>query len=148
MKIGIASDHRGYVLKKEIIKELKNEYEIIDFGTDSEERVDYPDYAFKLGKAIQNKDIDLGIAICGTGIGISIALNKVKGVLCAKISNKEEAKLAKEHNHANDIAFSGSTKIEEAKEMILTFLNSKPNNEQAHLDRINKILNYEEENEL
>lgn len=148
MKIGIASDHRGYVLKKEIIKELKNEYEIIDFGTDSEERVDYPDYAFKLGKAIQNKDIDLGIAICGTGIGISIALNKVKGVLCAKISNKEEAKLAKEHNHANAIAFSGSTKIEEAKEMILTFLNSKPNNEQAHLDRINKILKYEEENEL
>lgn len=148
MKIGIASDHRGYVLKKEIIKELKNEYEIIDFGTDSEERVDYPDYAFKLGKAIQNKDIDLGIAICGTGIGISIALNKVKGVLCAKISNKEEAKLAKEHNHANAIAFSGSTKIEEAKEMILTFLNSKPNNEQAHLERINKILKYEEENEL
>ena len=148
MKIGIASDHRGYVLKKEIIKELKNEYEIIDFGTDSEERVDYPDYAFKLGKAIQNKDIDLGIAICGTGIGISIALNKVKGVLCAKISNKEEAKLAKEHNHANAIAFSGSTKIEEAKEMILTFLNSKPNNEQAHLDRINKILKYEEDNEL
>ena len=148
MKIGIASEHRGYVLKKEIIKELKNEYEIIDFGTDSEERVDYPDYAFKLGKAIQNKDIDLGIAICGTGIGISIALNKVKGVLCAKISNKEEAKLAKEHNHANAIAFSGSTKIEEAKEMILTFLNSKPNNEQAHLDRINKILKYEEENEL
>ena len=148
MKIGIASDHRGYVLKKEIIKELKNEYEIIDFGTDSEERVDYPDYAFKLGKAIQNKDIDLGIAICGTGIGISIALNKVKGVLCAKISNKEEAKLAKEHNHANAIAFSGSTKIEEAKEIILTFLNSKPNNEQAHLDRINKILKYEEENEL
>ena len=148
MKIGIASDHRGYVLKKEIIKELKNEYEIIDFGTDSEERVDYPDYAFKLGKAIQNKDIDLGIAICGTGIGISIALNKVKGVLCAKISNKEEAKLAKEHNHANAIAFSGLTKIEEAKEMILTFLNSKPNNEQAHLDRINKILKYEEENEL
>ena len=148
MKIGIASDHRGYVLKKEIIKELKNENEILDFGTDSEERVDYPDYAFKLGKAIQNKDIDLGIAICGTGIGISIALNKVKGVLCAKISNKEEAKLAKEHNHANAIAFSGSTKIEEAKEMILTFLNSKPNNEQAHLDRINKILKYEEENEL
>ena len=148
MKIGIASDHRGYVLKKEIIKELENEYEIIDFGTDSEERVDYPDYAFKLGKAIQNKDIDLGIAICGTGIGISIALNKVKGVLCAKISNKEEAKLAKEHNHANAIAFSGSTKIEEAKEMILTFLNSKPNNEQAHLNRINKILKYDEENEL
>ena len=148
MKIGIASDHRGYVLKKEIIKELENEYEIIDFVTDIEERVDYPDYAFKLGKAIQNKDIDLGIAICGTGIGISIALNKVKGVLCAKISNKEEAKLAKEHNHANAIAFSGSTKIEEAKEMILTFLNSKPNNEQAHLNRINKILKYEEENEL
>ena len=69
-------------------------------------------------------------------------------MLCAKISNKEEAKLAKEHNHANAIAFSGSTKIEEAKEMILTFLNSKPNNEQAHLDRINKILKYEEENEL
>lgn len=148
MKIGITSDHRGYILKQKIIEELKDEYEIIDFGTNSEDRVDYPDYAFKLGSAIQKKEVDLGIAICGTGIGISIALNKVKGVLCAKINNKEEARLAKEHNHANAIAFSGAIEAKDAKEMILTFLNAKPNNEKAHVNRINKILKYEEENEL
>ena len=78
MKIGITSDHRGFK-NKEILKEflIKIGYDVIDYGTDSEMPADFPDYAFKLGDAIASKKVDLGIAICGTGIGMSIALNKV-----------------------------------------------------------------------
>ena len=90
MKIGIASDHRGYKLKQELIEKLTQQnYEIIDFGTNSKESTDYPDFAFCLGENVANKTIDYGIAICGSGIGISIACNKVKGVRCAKVSTIE-----------------------------------------------------------
>ena len=88
MKIGLASDHRGYKLKQQLINELKNRnYEVIDYGTNSEESTDYPDYAFKLGESIVNKNADFGVAICGSGIGISIACNKVKGIRCAKVDS-------------------------------------------------------------
>ena len=90
MKVGIASDHRGYALKQKLLEELKKTYEMIDYGTNNEESTDYPIYAFRLGEQI-GKEIDKGILICGTGIGISIAANKVKGVRCAKVSTKEEA---------------------------------------------------------
>ena len=143
MKIGLAADHRGYKLKEDL-KEVLKEYEIIDYGTTSEERVDHPDYAFKLGEAIKNKEVDLGIAICGTGIGISIDLNKVKTVMCAKISTVEEAILAKEHNHANAIALSGTTPKEQAQKMVLAFLNAKENNEESYLRRIEKVKLYED----
>ena len=90
MKIGLASDHRGVDLKEKIKKYLlEQNYEVIDYGTDTYDSVDYPKYAFILGKSLQNKNIDLGIAICATGIGMSIALNKVKGVMCAKIDSKK-----------------------------------------------------------
>ena len=78
MKLGFASDHRGFPLKEELIKYFKNKYEIIDCGTNSTTSCDYPVYAYKLGELINNKDVDFGIAICGSGIGISIALNKIK----------------------------------------------------------------------
>ena len=146
MKIAIASDHRGYDLKKELINNLKQEYEVIDLGTDSIEPVDYPLYGFKLGEIIQNKEADLGIAICGTGIGISIAANKVKGVICAKINNIEEAKLAKEHNHANIIALSGNNNTQEAINMVKTFIESTPNEDERHQRRIEQIKNYENAN--
>ena len=143
MKIAIASDHRGYELKQEIIENLQKEYQIIDLGTNSEESVDFPKYGIALGEAIKNKKADLGIAICGTGIGISIAVNKVKGVMCAKISNIEEAKLAKEHNNANVIALSGKTPKEEALKMIEEFIKSTPNKEEKYQRRINQIKEYE-----
>ena len=143
MKIAIASDHRGYKLKQEIIENLQKEYQILDLGTNSEESVDFPKYGIALGEVIKNKKADLGIAICGTGIGISIAVNKVKGVMCAKISNIEEAKLAKEHNNANVIALSGKTPKEEALKMIEEFLKSVPNKEEKYQRRINQIKEYE-----
>lgn len=146
MKIALASDHRGYKLKQELIEYLKTKYEIIDLGTNSEESTDFPKYGILLGESIQKKEADLGIAICGTGIGISIAANKVKGIMCAKINNEEEAKLAKEHNNANIIALSGKIPLEKAKKMIEIFINSTPNQETKYQRRINQILEYENDN--
>lgn len=146
MKIALASDHRGYKLKQELIEYLKTKYEIIDLGTNSEESTDFPKYGISLGESIQKKEADLGIAICGTGIGISIAANKVKGIMCAKINNEEEAKLAKEHNNANIIALSGKIPLEKAKKMIEIFINSTPNQETKYQRRINQILEYENAN--
>ena len=77
MRIGLASDHRGYNLKNELIEFLENEgYEVEDCGAFNNESTDYPDYAFKLGESVANKDVDFGVAICGSGIGISIALQQ------------------------------------------------------------------------
>ena len=105
MKIGIASDHRGYKAK-EMLKEYLDNYEIVDYGTDSDESTDFPIYAKKLGNGIIDGEVDLGVAICGTGIGMSICLNKINGVYCAKVSNESEAILCKSHNNANVIAMS------------------------------------------
>lgn len=143
MKIGFASDHRGYQLKKYLIEELEENYEIEDYGTYSEESVDYPDYAFILGENVVNKNVDFGVAICGSGIGISIACNKVKGIFCAKVSNKEEAYYTRNDNNSNIVAFSEKTNKEEALEIVKTFVETPFSNEERHLRRINKIKEYE-----
>lgn len=145
MKIGIANDHRGYNLKEQIIDDLREKYEIIDLGTDSNISVDYPDYAFKLGEKIRDKELDFGIAICGSGIGISIACNKVKGVRCAKVSTKEEAIYTRNDNDANIVALSEKTTKEEALDIINTFINTPFSNEEKHIRRIYKITKYEEQ---
>ena len=146
MKIGFASDHRGYKLKKELINELKKEnYEIIDYGTDSEESTDYPDYAFKLGENVAKKNVDFGVAICGSGIGISIACNKVKGIRCAKVTTKEEAEVTRIDNDSNIVAFGEKTSFEDALEIVKTFINTEFSNLEKHQRRINKIKKYEEE---
>lgn len=145
MKIGFASDHRGYKLKKELIDELKKEnYEIIDYGTDSEESTDYPDYAFKLGENVAKKNVDFGVAICGSGIGISIACNKVKGIRCAKVSNKEEAEVTRIDNDSNIVAFGEKTSFDEALAIVKTFINTESSDLEKHKRRINKIKEYEE----
>ena len=145
IKIGIASDHRGYILKGQIIDRLMNKYDITDCGTYSEESVDYPDYAFKLGNLVADKDVDFGIAICGSGIGISIACNKVKGVRCAKVSTPEEAEITRNDNDANIVAFSASTSLDNALKIIDKFINTPFSNEERHQRRIDKITRYEEE---
>ena len=146
MKIGITSDHRGFNLK-EYLKNNLLEYEVIDFGTDSEEAVDYPDYALKISNSVIKKEIDLGIAICGSGIGISIACNKVKGIRCAKVSNKEEAKMTRLDNDANVVALSANCNKEEALEIVKTFINTPFSNEERHIRRINKVKQIEDKNE-
>ncbi len=141
MKIGIASDHRGVILKEKIKNYLNSKYQIIDYGTNSIESVDYPQYAYKIGEAVHDKKIDLGILICGTGIGMSIACNKVKGVRCAKVNDKEEAFLARNHNNANVIAL--SEKITDYKEIIDTFLTTNFSDEEKHHRRVEMIDNYD-----
>ncbi len=145
MKIGITSDHRGYDLKEYLKKELEKEnYEVIDYGTFSTESVDYPDYAFTLSTNVVEKIVDFGIAICGSGIGISIACNKVKGIRCAKVSNKEEAIATRIDNDANIIAFGEKTTKEDAIELVKTFIETPFSNLEKHIRRINKIKEYEE----
>ena len=136
MKIGIATDHWGYKLKEKLKQNLGKKYEILDYGTNSEERTDYPDYALKLGEAIRNKEIDLGVAICGTGIGMSISLNKMKDITCAKVNSIKDARRAKEHNHANALAMPSNICSYKAKRMIESFVNAEYNNEEAYLRRI------------
>lgn len=143
MKIGIVSDHRGFILKEKLVETLQKEFDIIDFGCLKEERVDFTDYAFLIGEKIQKNEIDLAIAICGTGIGMSIALNKMKNVMCAKINNDLEAKRAKEHNHVNALALGAeTTSYRKALKMIKTFLKEKENNDEKYLKRIEKINSY------
>ncbi len=105
MKIALGSDHGGYELKEIIKEHLTNKgHEILDCGTDSAQSVDYPEYGFKVGETIINKQVDLGIVVCGTGIGISIAANKVRGIRAALCTNSYMAKMAREHNNANILA--------------------------------------------
>lgn len=140
MNVFIASDHAGYDLKNELIS--NSNCELNDLGTGSKESVDYPDYAFSLGERIL-KEKSLGIIICGTGIGVSIACNKVKGIRCAKVDSVKEAYLARSHNDANVIALASYTPIAEALKMIDTFISTDFSNENRHMVRINKITEYE-----
>lgn len=144
MKIGIVSDHRGYELKQKIIEELTNlNYEIVNYGTNSEKSVDYPDYAFILGENIVNQNVNFGVAICGSGIGISIACNKVKGIRCAKVANEQEAQITRNDNNANIVAFSSEVSLETALNIVTKFVNTPFSNEERHQKRIDKITNYE-----
>ena len=147
MKIGIANDHRAYEVKEGLKKVLDN-FDIIDYGCFSKDMVDYPKYAIKLAEEVKNKNVDLGIVMCGTGIGVSIAANKVKGIRCAKVDSLAEAKSAKEHNNANVLAFSAQAHtIEEIKEMIEIFLNSTFLSDPRYKMRIEQVEKYEETNE-
>ena len=144
MKIGIASDHRGYKLKKKLVPYLKKKgYEVLDLGTDSTKPVDYPDYGIALGEKVRDKEVDFGIAICGTGIGISIACNKVKGVRCARITNRKDAKETRIHNNANVIALNEKMFLFEAKDIVDAFLKTKYVPGERFERRINKMLKYE-----
>jgi ribose 5-phosphate isomerase B len=108
MKIALASDHGGFTLKEEIEKHLIcRGFQVLDLGTHSEESVDYPVFGKRIGEAVTGGEADLGIAFCGTGVGISIACNKVKGVRCAVATNLFMAEMAKKHNNANILALGG-----------------------------------------
>jgi len=144
MKVGIASDHRGYKLKEKLKPYLiKKGYEVEDLGTDSTESVDYSDFGIKLGESVRDKEVDLGIVICGTGIGISIACNKVKGIRCAKVNSVREAKETRIHNNANVIALNERMFLFEAKDIVDAFLTTKYTPEERFERRIEKINNYE-----
>lgn len=143
MKIFIGADHRGVALEEEIINYLNNQHiEVIKSKVINNSTDDYPDFAFDVAKNVTKDPANLGILICGNGIGISIAANKVKGIRCARVLNEEDAYHAKTHNGANIIAFGGIS-FDEAKKIINIFISTNPANEERHLNRIKKIIDYE-----
>ena len=110
MKIAVASDHGGFALKELVKKHLEQRnLEVLDLGTHSKESVDYPVYGRRCAEAVASGEADLGVVCCGTGIGISIAANKVKGIRCGLCTSVEMAHLTKQHNNANMIALGGRT---------------------------------------
>lgn len=141
MKIAMANDHGAYTYKLEIKKILEQEgYTVIDCGTNSEESVDYPDYAKACAEKVLSKEADLGIVLCGTGIGISIAANKIKGIRCGLCTNTTMARLTREHNDANILALGQrTTGIETCKDIVHTFIKTPFSNGERHKQRIEKI---------
>lgn len=146
MKIVIATDHNGVKEKETIINTLKNEYEIIDKSTNNYPLDDYPTFAFEVGEYVSSNKDTLGILLCGTGIGMSIAANKVKGIRCAHVSNLAEAKLARMHNNANIIAMSYKNNINDILDYIKAFITTDFANEERHIRRIRMIEEYERRN--
>ena len=126
MKIAVACDHGGFALKEEIKKHLITEgIEVLDLGTDSEESVDYPIYGKLCGEAVMSGKAEKGIVCCGTGIGISIAANKVKGIRCSLCTDTRMAEMTRKHNDSNVLALGGrTTDVKEALEILKTWLNT------------------------
>lgn len=145
MKIGIANDHAGTSLKEELVKYLSEKgYEVKNYGTDSYTSSDYPLQGELLANGINNHEVDLGIAICGTGLGISYACNKVKGIRAACCSETTSAKLAREHNNAQIICFGARiVGLELAKDIVDTFISTPYSNEERHQKRIDLIAEIE-----
>lgn len=125
-RIAIASDHAAFVMKSELAEWLRGEgHEVLDLGTTSADSVDYPDYGYALGRAIAEGRADRGVALCGSGIGISIAVNRVPQARCALVSEPLSASLARQHNDANVIALGARLiGIEMAKACIAAFLDT------------------------
>ncbi len=139
-KIGIASDHAGFELKKELKEYLGGKgYEVVDFGTDSEASVDYPDFAHPLAAAVEYNSVDFGVAICGTGNGICMTANKHQGVRGALCWQPEIAALAKQHNDANVIALPARfISADMAKRILEAYIDAKFEGGR-HQRRIDKI---------
>lgn len=147
MKVAIGSDHAGYELKNTIIKFLTDKkIETIDVGTDrSDISVDYPDFAQKVSEKILNSDAIRGIIICGSGIGASIAANKVKGIRAGVCHDTYSAHQGVEHDDMNVLCLGSRIVGEElAKEIVISFLNASFSNEERHIRRLNKIKRIEE----
>lgn len=144
MKVAIGSDHGGYELKEEVKVFLKKEgVEYIDYGTNSLESVDYPEFGKKVAEAVKDEECDRGIVICGTGIGISISCNKVKGIRCALCSDTYSARMSVEHNNAQVLALGGRVIGKDlALEIVSTWLKASFQGER-HKRRVDKISDIE-----
>lgn len=140
MKIAIGCDHGGITLKDSIVNYLEERgVQIEDFGTFGTESVDYPDYAYKVARSVADGRADKGILMCGTGIGISIAANKVNGIRCALCYNTETARLTALHNDSNILAMGGRViDCDTAVDIVKTWLDT-PFEGGRHINRINKI---------
>ena len=143
MKIALASDHAGFELK-EAIKDFLTEYNVIDFGTHSTESMDYPDTGFKAAEAVARGDCEKGILICGSGLGMSIVANKVKGIRATLCNSVELAHLSRQHNDANILVLQGRfISKKQAGDIIKTWFSTEFDGGR-HIQRIKKIKKYEE----
>jgi len=140
MKISIGNDHAGPEYKKAIVEMLKaNGYEVTNYGTDSGDSVDYPDFAHPVALDVESKRVDFGIIICGSGNGIAMSANKHQGIRAALCWTKEIAALARQHNDANVLSIPARyTSIQQAIEMVDTFLNTSFEGGR-HGNRVKKI---------
>jgi len=146
MKIAIGSDHVGFLLKEHMIKYLKEKgHEVTDLGTDGTQRVDYPVYGRKVANAVADGDVDRGVLICGTGVGISIAANKVHGIRAVVCSEPYSVKLARQHNNANIVAFGALVVGTATAEMIVDEFLAAEYEGGRHQKRIDMICEIEKE---
>ena len=146
--IYLGSDHRGYIMKEEIKRYLEEvEFEYVDCGTYSEDRVDYPEFAKKVAKNVQEHSGSGGVLICGTGIGMSIAANKFKGIRCALCYDTESAMYARLHNDSNILALSANIGVDDNLSILKTWMSVAFAGER-HKDRLDLIAEIENENFL
>ena len=148
MKIGIGNDHSAVEMKREVMKFLQDlGYEVVNYGTDSTESCNYPVYGEKVARAVVAKEVDLGIVICGTGVGISLAANKVKGIRAVVCSEPYSARLSRQHNNTNILAFGARVVgIELAKMIIEEWLNAEFEGGR-HQRRVDMIMDIEKRDE-
>lgn len=145
MKVAVGCDHGGFILKRDVLEAVRAAgHEVVDFGVADEQPVDYPDIARRVARAVVAGEAALGVLICGTGIGISIAANKVPGAYCALASDCYSARMARLHNGANLLALGGRTLGPElARELVRVFLTTEPSGEERHQRRRAKIADLE-----
>lgn len=149
MKIGIATDHGGFGLKEDLISRMKSEgHEIVDFGAhELSSGDDYPDYVLPLAQAVVAGEVERGIAICGSGVGASVCVNKVHGVRAALIHDHFSARQGVEDDHMNILCMGGRTVgLEVAWDLVKTFLASQYSQEPRHLRRLGKVADIEAKN--
>ena len=146
MKIAIGCDHGALDLKNKVIAHLTAKgYEVVNFGTDTPDSCDYPDFAAPAAKAVASGECDKGIVLCTTGIGVSITANKVKGIRCALLSDVMSARLTREHNDTNMMAIGAAVTGQMlAFEIIDTWLGTEFSHEARHQRRIDKMMAYED----
>ena len=146
-RVVIGSDHAGYLVKEKIMKELGDEYDFVDVGTDSEESTDYPIYGEKVARQVAVTPDAKGIVLCGNAMGISMVANKVDGVRCAAAYSTEVAKQTREHNDANVLALGGRTPMmDDPVDIARTFLETDFSGEPRHARRVQQIMDIEKKN--
>lgn len=146
MKVAIASDHAGFDQKAKLADYIKSlNFDVIDFGPDNNDKVDYPDYAEKVGRAVSSGNCNFGVLVCGTGVGMAVAANKIKGIRAVNVINPHFAHLSREHNDANIITLSGRfVELETNKLCIGEFLHTDFEGGR-HAKRVEKIKHLEEQ---
>ncbi len=150
MRVAVGNDHAGYPLRTPLIELIESSgHQVVSFGTDNEHLVDYPRFAAEVAGAVRDGQADLGVVICGTGIGSSIAANKIEGIYCALCSDPYSTRMARRHNDANVIALGARVLGPDlAVDILKTFLETQPSNGPRHVRRRQQVQQIEAGNEL